>query len=200
MTGREYRGMTADQRLADRRERLLSAGYVQFADPGFLFTTIERLCASARISNRAFYECFPGRDELMRAVYERCVEETMAAVTRAVGAAPPTLDARIEAGLREYITFVTRDMRRARIMNLEVRRAGDVVTRSRQRTVAAFAGLIEKAVEDFPESLPEDPHLVILGVIGAVQELLIEWVLATKPPPIERLIRAAVHIFRKSFS
>ena len=200
MTGREYRGMTADQRLADRRERLLSAGYVQFADPGFLFTTIERLCASARISNRAFYECFPGREELMRAVYERCVDETMAAVNRAVGSAPASLDARIEAGLREYITFVTRDVRRARIMNLEVRRAGDAVTRSRQRTVAAFARLIEKTAEDFPESLPEDPHLVVLGVIGAVQELLIEWVLATKPPPIERLIRAAVHIFRKSFS
>jgi AcrR family transcriptional regulator len=192
--------MTAAQRLADRRERLLTAGYSQFADAGFPVTTIERLCATARISNRAFYECFPGRDELMRAVYERCVDETMTAVTRAVGAAPADLGARIEAGIREYITFVTRDARRARIMNLEVRRAGDAVTVSRQRTVTAFARLIENSVAEFPESVPADPHLVVLGIIGAIQELLIDWVLAPKPPPVERLIRASVHIFQKSFA
>jgi AcrR family transcriptional regulator len=178
----------------------MTAGYKQFADAGFPVTTIERLCATARISNRAFYECFPGRDELMRAIYERCVEETMTAVTRAIGDAPADLDARIEAGIREYVTFVTRDVRRARIMNLEVRRAGDAVTVARQRTVAAFARLIEKSARDFPESVPADPHLVVLGIIGAVQELLIEWVLTPKPPPTDRLIRAAVHIFRKSFS
>ena len=76
MAGRDYRGMSAEERLADRRERLILAAYTLFANPGFHATTIERLCATARISNRAFYECFSGREALMRAVYDRCVEET----------------------------------------------------------------------------------------------------------------------------
>jgi len=79
---RGYRGMTPEQRLADRRERLLLAAYTQFADPGFSDTTIERLCTSARISNRAFYECFSGREDLMRAVYERCMDDATSAVSR----------------------------------------------------------------------------------------------------------------------
>lgn len=197
---RGYRGMTPEQRLADRRERLLSAAYTQFADPGFCDTTIERLCTSARISNRAFYECFSGREDLLRAVYERCVEETAAAVSRAIHAAPYSLDARIEAAIRAYVTFVMADRRRARIMNLEVRRAGDTVHYVRQQKVAALAQMIEKSLAGFPGGLPENSHLVVVGVIGAVQELLLDRMMSAKPAPIDAVINTAVTIFRKSFA
>ncbi|MGW4640063.1 TetR/AcrR family transcriptional regulator [Sphaerisporangium sp. NPDC004334] len=198
-TGRDYRGMTAEQRLADRRERLLTAAYTLFAGAGFTATTIERLCASARISNRAFYECFTGREDLMRAVYDRCVEETILAVSKAIGEAPPDPDSRICAGIREYITFVTRDLRRARIMHLEVRRAGDILTAHRQRAVKGFTEIIEQSLGDLPDGLPDLTHLLALGVVGALQELLIEWVLAEERPPLDHLIETAVHIFRRSF-
>ncbi|MBB6472275.1 TetR/AcrR family transcriptional regulator [Sphaerisporangium rubeum] len=177
----------------------MNAAYTLFAGVGFTTTTIERLCASARISNRAFYECFSGREDLMRAVYERCVDETMLAVSRAVGDAPPDPDSRIEAGIQEYITFVTRDVRRARIMHLEVRRAGEILSVHRQRAVAGFTDLIEDALTNLPASLPSHRHLLALGMVGAIQELLIEWVLAERQPPLEHLVETAVHIFRRSF-
>jgi Transcriptional regulator len=197
---RGYRGMTPEQRLADRRERLLSAAYTQFADPGFSDTTIERLCTSARISNRAFYECFSGREDLMRAVYERCVEDTTAAVSRAIHAAPDSPEARVEAAIRAYVTFVMADRRRARIMNLEVHRAGDAVDYVRQQKVSALAQLIEKALTGFPGGAPENAHLVAVGVIGAVQELLLDRMMSAKPAPIDAVIDTAVNICRKSFT
>lgn len=197
---RGYRGMTPEQRLADRRERLLSAAYTQFADPGFSATTIERLCTTARISNRAFYECFSGRDDLMRAVYARCVDETTAAVARAIQAAPDSVDARIEAAVREYVTFVMSDRRRARIMNLEVRRAGDTVHSFRQQKVSALAQMIEKSLAGFPGGLPENSHLLVVGVIGAIQELLLDRMTSAKPAPTDAVVRTAVTIFRRSFT
>lgn len=192
--------MTAEQRLADRRERLLSAGFILFADAGFPTTTIERLCSMARISNRSFYECFPsGRDELMRAVYDRCVAETITAVTEAVRSRPAAgLASRVETGIRAYIDFVTRDRRRARIMHLEARRAGDALIESRRRAVRTFTRLIEEYLSPLRPAASPDLHLLALGVLGAVQELLIEWVLSPQPPPIDRLTGTAVHIFRRS--
>lgn len=198
-TGRDYRGMTAEQRLADRRERLLTAAYTLFAGAGFTATTIERLCAAARISNRAFYECFTGREDLMRAVYDRCVEETLLSVGKAIENAPPDPDSRIQAAIREYITFVTRDARRARIMHLEVRRAGDILTAHRQRAVTDFTQMIEEVLSDLPGGLPGRTHLLALGIVGAIQELLIEWVLASTPPPLDHLIETVVHLCRRSF-
>ncbi|MEV7005980.1 TetR/AcrR family transcriptional regulator [Streptosporangium sp. NPDC051022] len=191
--------MSAEERLAERRERLISAAYTLYSDPGFPETTIEKLCAAARISNRAFYECFSGRNELMQALHERCVQETLAAVAKAVEQAPDTLLGRVEAGIAGYITFVTEDRRRARIMHLEVRRAGDCLTASRQQAVRAFTKIIEASVFDLPETIEANRHLLALGMIGAIQELLIEWVLAEDPPPVDSLVSTAVHIFYRSF-
>lgn len=199
MAGRDYRGMSAAERLADRRERLISAAYTLFAQPGFHATTIERLCATARISNRAFYECFSSREDLMRAVYERCIEETLASVSEAIDTAPSTLDDRIVAGIAEYIRFVTKDVRRARLMHLEVRRAGNVLSGARQQAVASFTKVIESSARG--TRVPAlDLHLLALGLIGAITELLIEWVMSEPSPPTEQLIDTAVYIFRRTFS
>jgi AcrR family transcriptional regulator len=200
MSGRSYRGMSAKERLAERRERLVAAGYTLYANRGFPDTTIERLCAAARISNRAFYECFSGRDELMRVVYDRCVQESLLVVSKSVEQAPNTLLGRIEAGVAAYIGFVTDDPRRARILHLEVRRAGDCLTTSRQEAVAGFIQIIETNLLQPPATAGADPHLLVLGMIGALQELLIEWVLADVPPPVDHLIGAAVHIYSRSLA
>ncbi|MEU5861034.1 MULTISPECIES: TetR/AcrR family transcriptional regulator [unclassified Nonomuraea] len=192
--------MSAEQRLADRRERLMTAAYTLYAKPGFAATTIERLCSEARISNRAFYECFGGREELLQALHERCVEESLAVVAKALQEAPSTLDGRVKAGIRAYIEFAAADWRRARIMHLEVRRSGDVLTASRQRAVDAFARLVEEASADFPQGPTLNRRLVALGVIGALQELLIEWILAEEQPGIDELVEVAVHIFIRSLS
>lgn len=200
MAGRDYRGMSAAERLADRRERLISAAYTLFAQPGFHATTIERLCATARISNRAFYECFSSREDLMRAVYERCIEETLRSVTEAIDKAPPTLDDRIVAGIAEYIRFVTKDVRRARLMHLEVRRAGNVLSGARQQAVASFTKVIESSARGATRMPPLDLHLLALGLIGALTELLIEWVVTEPSPPTEQLIEACVYIFRRTFA
>ncbi|WP_236051515.1 TetR/AcrR family transcriptional regulator [Nonomuraea cypriaca] len=176
----------------------MTAAYTLYAKPGFTATTIERLCSEARISNRAFYECFGGREELLQALHERCVDESLAVVAKAVEEAPAALDEKVKAGIRAYIEFATADWRRARIMHVEVRRSGDVLTLSRQRAVHAFARLVEDAVADFPPTVPLNRHLVALGVIGALQELLIEWLLTEDQPDIDELVDVAVHIFGRS--
>ncbi|TDD20220.1 TetR/AcrR family transcriptional regulator [Nonomuraea diastatica] len=190
--------MSAEQRLADRRERLMTAAYTLYAKPGFAATTIERLCSEARISNRAFYECFGGREELLRALHERCVEESLAFVAKALQEAPDTLAGRVEAGIRAYVEFATADWRRARIMHVEVRRSGDVLAMSRQRAVDSFARLVEEASADFQQASPLNRRLVALGVIGVLQELLIEWLLSEDQPEIDELVAVAVHIFNRS--
>ncbi|WP_343953052.1 TetR/AcrR family transcriptional regulator [Nonomuraea longicatena] len=176
----------------------MTAAYTLYAKPGFSATTIERLCSEARISNRAFYECFGGREELLQALHERCVEESLAVVAKALQEAPATLMDRIASGVRAYMEFATADWRRARIMHLEVRRSGDVLAVSRQRAVASFAQLIEDASAEFPVTVPIDRRLVALAVIGALQELLIEWLMSDHQPELDKLIEVAVHICGRS--
>ncbi|GAA3659973.1 TetR/AcrR family transcriptional regulator [Nonomuraea antimicrobica] len=176
----------------------MTAAYTLYAKPGFAATTIERLCSEARISNRAFYECFGGREDLLQALHDRCVDESLEAVAKALHEAPNSLDGRVKAGIRAYLEFTTADWRRARIMHVEVRRSGDILTLSRQRAVDAFARLVEEASADFPMAATLNRRLVALGIIGALQELLIEWLLSDEQPEIDELVAVAVHIFGRS--
>ncbi|HLU76083.1 MAG TPA: TetR/AcrR family transcriptional regulator [Nonomuraea sp.] len=178
----------------------MSAAYTLYAKPGFAVTTIERLCSEARISNRAFYECFGSQEELLQALHERCVEESLAAVSKALQDVPDTLEARVRAGVRAYVEFATADWRRARIMHVEVRRSGDVLMMSRQRAIDSFARLVEEAWADFPEPPGVNRRLVALGVIGALQELLIEWLLAKEAPDLDELVGVAVHLFLRALA
>ncbi len=69
--GRTYRGRSPEERRAERRERLLEAGLKLFGGEGYAATSIERLCAHARVTARHFYEEFPTREALLLAVFDR---------------------------------------------------------------------------------------------------------------------------------
>ncbi|ADG87632.1 TetR family transcriptional regulator [Thermobispora bispora] len=196
---REYRGMSAAERQADRRERLLTAAYTLFAGAGYHATTIEQLCAAAHISNRAFYESFSSRADLMRAVFRRCVDDTLKAINQAIDKAPPTFQDRLVAAIEGYLRFVTEDARRARLMHLEARRAADILYEVRREAVQAFTQVIERAMADLSHPLPSDRHLLALGLCGAMTELVVEWVVSDPAPPVDKLIDVTVQMFRGSF-
>ncbi|MCQ0016032.1 TetR/AcrR family transcriptional regulator [Actinomadura madurae] len=118
---RSYGGRSAEERRAERRERLLAAGLELFGTRGYAATSIERLCATASVSTRNFYEEFSGREELLttlhRGINERAAEAVSAAYAEAADAGLPT---RVERAVRAFVTATASDPRRARIAFVEV--------------------------------------------------------------------------------
>ncbi|WP_260478383.1 TetR/AcrR family transcriptional regulator [Nonomuraea sp. WAC 01424] len=186
-------GLSAEQRLADRRERLLNAAYTLFAKPGFDATTIERLCSEARISNRAFYECFGGREELLQTLYEVVVDDTLTQVAKAMEEASAPED-RFVDGIRRYIEFTMQDWRRVRIMHVEAVRAGSTGA-ARRQALRRFAEVFHEVVIKLPGNRAHDPYLYALGVHGVLHELIREMLEAERPPSTELLVGTVVHIF-----
>lgn len=83
--GRKIRGLDADQRRAQRRDQLLAAAFELFAQVGYVNTSIEQICQTAYVGNKAFYELFDSKEDcylaLMRetaARIEGLVEEELA--------------------------------------------------------------------------------------------------------------------------
>src|SRR5918999_5383455 len=88
---RTYRGLSAQERLTDRKERLLAAALERFGGQGYSATTIEMLCTDARVSTRGFYECFDGRESLLRVLYDRILGESGRRVRQALDMADGTV-------------------------------------------------------------------------------------------------------------
>ena len=66
---RLYGGMTAEQRRAERRRRLLDTALELFGTDGYPYTGIERICSHAGVTARHFYEEFGNRETLMPVSY-----------------------------------------------------------------------------------------------------------------------------------
>jgi AcrR family transcriptional regulator len=81
---RRIRGLDAEQRRAQRREQLLAAAFDLFARDGYANASIEQICQTAYVGNKAFYELFDSKEDcylaLLRQVSERIEQQVAEAM------------------------------------------------------------------------------------------------------------------------
>lgn len=173
--GRNYGGLSREQRVAQRQARLMDAALELYGTQGYAATSIERICAVANVSTRSFYEDMGSREALLIAVVNRttaqAVEGALAAL-EAVRGEP--LAERVVAGFRAYLAVTCRDVRTARVHYVEVVGVSEVVEswRRQQRKLisALIVGEAERAVAR-GETKSRRFDLFALAVIGAVNSL-----------------------------
>ncbi|MGW2512853.1 TetR family transcriptional regulator [Streptomyces scopuliridis] len=172
---------TGQARRARRRERLLSTATELFTTRGYPATSIERICVTARVSIRAFYEEFEGREALLIALHNDVARSGMeAALTVLSDPATESADTRdrITALTRAYVDAVTVDPAATRIAFIEVIGAGRAVEDHRLLWRGLWTdfliGEAARAVER-GEAVRRDYTLAMVALIGAVNELVGHW-------------------------
>lgn len=80
---RPYRGLTAEQRRAQRRSALIAAASELWREQGWAAVTMRGVCARASLTDRYFYESFADRDAVLVAVAESVRDEVMALIVAA---------------------------------------------------------------------------------------------------------------------
>ena len=155
---RSYGGRSAEERRADRRGRLLAAGLELFGTRGYSATSIEKLCATASVSTRNFYEEFSGREELLVALHSDINERASAALAAAYAEEPDPRWARIAF---VEVIGVSAGLERHRL-------------RWRSRWEDALVGMAREAVER-GEAVDRDYRLTMIALIGAVNNLVHHW-------------------------
>nr|WSZ94340.1 TetR/AcrR family transcriptional regulator [Streptomyces sp. NBC_00857] len=172
---------TVPDRRALRRERLLATATELFTARGYPATSIERICASAHVSIRAFYEEFESREALLIALHNEVARAGMEA-TLTVLSDPATESAttreRITALAHAFLDAVTTDPSATRIAFVEIVGAGRPVEEHRLLWRSLWSdfltGEAERAVER-GEAAPRDYTLAMVALIGAVNELIAHW-------------------------
>ena len=105
-----YRGVSAQERAAERRRRLLDATLSVWADPTTR-TTMTAVCGAAGLTERYFYESFRSLDEALTAVLEQVATEIEAVTLAAAEAAGPDPAVRIGAAVTAFVDLLVADLR-----------------------------------------------------------------------------------------
>jgi AcrR family transcriptional regulator len=199
-SGRVYGGKTAEERTAERREKLLDAGLELFGTIGYSATTIEALCAAASLNPRYFYEQFESREELLRAVYDRHVESVLAKVLTTIDSAPTDARERLKTGLSAFVEATLVDERAARINYFELVGVSRELEASRREVLRLYADLIaaQTQILDSTASLRgagRDLRLAAVALVGATDGLIIDWMSGERREPLEQIAATLLDIF-----
>lgn len=171
-----YGGLTAEQRRAERRARLVEAAAEIWDSHGWAAVSMRGVCTRAGLIDRYFYESFEDRDALLVAVWEQERDRVVALITLAAAGQPPDdLLAQLRAAVTAVIGHAVRKPQRALIV-LGGNAGSAALGNARCTALQTFTDLLVRLA---------GPHLVdtddrafrmttLMGVGGFV-ELLIAW-------------------------
>ncbi len=194
---RLYRGMSAAERHAQRRERLLEAGLELFGTQGYAATSIRAVSAAASLNSRYFYESFSSREDLLWHVYRRIIRESVADVIEATAGAE-SIEEQARAGLRASWKVVTDDPRKARVLALEVVGVSERLEQMRRESRHAFADILVRnamSIAGGSVTLRMDPVLTARSLMGAVVQVLADWVNGDVDAPVEEIVEHFTRMF-----
>ena len=196
-TSRVYGGVSAEDRRAERRAKLVEAGLDLVSRDGWTGVTVRGVCSEAGLTERYFYESFGDRDALLLAVFDRVAAEAAAGVVAAFEAAPHDAHEKSRATIGAFIEMLTDDPRRARAMLVES--MGTPALRERRATaVREFAALMSARGREFygDEAVSEqDAELTALALVGGLAEIVIAWLEGRIDVSRERLIEHTAQLF-----
>jgi len=178
---RNFRGLSLEQRQAERRERLIAAGLQVYGTQGFFSVTVRDVCAEAKLTERYFYESFKNSEQLFKAIYMQLIEQqqqvVMAAVMQAAG---QPHDQMIRAGLTVFLRSLQDDPRMARILFVDA----VLVSELHGTTILEAVSRFDRMIQGFMLLMLPNAHrqgvqlsLVSTGLNGYVTHIVIRWVM-----------------------
>jgi AcrR family transcriptional regulator len=191
---RRYRGATAAERAAERRERLLAAGLECFGSRGVDGTRVKDVCRAAGLTDRYFYESFADTRALFVAVFDRVTDELFAAVGEAVLAVEPRAEPQLRAAIGTFLHALDDDPRRARVVFSEAAVAGAEAERHMRATLRRFAALVAATARaHLPAAVGDDlVDLVGLSLVGTLERVVVDWQEGHLDAPLDEVVDRVV--------
>jgi AcrR family transcriptional regulator len=171
---RAYGGVSAGERVAARRERLLDAGLELFGTRGYSATGVKDVCREAGLTDRYFYESFANGESLFLAVFDRLTDELFGAVAAAAGEAGDDAERQLRSAISAFVDALVADSRKSRVLFMEAAAAGPDVAAHMRSTLRRFAALVAAtARRHLPAETPdEDVQLVALSLVGLLERAI----------------------------
>lgn len=171
-------GVPGDERVRDRRARLVATALDLFGTDGDAATSVRAVCRGADLNPRYFYESFADRDELLGAVYDQVATDLAERLVTALAAAGEDPTARTRAGIETVLRSITEDGRRARVLFTEGR-ANPILAARRGAALQALVDEVSAAGRDQigPGTPPRSPRFDVAATMfgGAMEELARGW-------------------------
>ncbi|WP_102143969.1 TetR/AcrR family transcriptional regulator [Mycobacterium hubeiense] len=174
---RDYGGISAADRRAERRRKLLAAGRKIWGESGVADVTVRGVCTAAGLIPRYFYEHFPNRDALLFAVADDVRDELLEALVAAGIGDPGTLRDKLRSALKAFLDLIAADPHVHRIATGDVSSVPGLA-KHRAQILDMITDLIIQYAPDVIGDVAGDPtelRRAARFMVGGVNQIIEHW-------------------------
>lgn len=194
---RSYGGRTAEQRVAERRRRLVDATAAVLAAQGEAHITMTQVCQAAGLTERYFYESFAHLDVALLATLDSVCEEIMAIALTTSEETRDTPHLRVHAVMRAFVDWVVAHPDKAKVA--VIHSSGNPQLRARRHElIELFAALVsDQAPELYGDQAwpPERTRVHGLVYVAGFAELVASWLSGDVTLSPDELVETAESLF-----
>ena len=173
---RDYGGISADDRRAERRRKLLAAGRKIWGESGVAEVTVRGVCGTAGLIPRYFYEQFPNREALLFAVSDDVRDQLLDALVVAGVGNPGSLTDKLRSALQAFLDILAADPQIHRIATGDVSSVAGLA----QHRTGILELIIDSIVDHTPQVMDAPPQPTELRrgaqfIVGGVNQIIEAW-------------------------
>ena len=199
---RSHKGVDADARRKERRQRLVEAGLETLGTKGLHTTTVRDVCGQAGLSERYFYESFSGLGELFDTIYQAQHQDLLGRLMAVLVSSRGQHQSALEGGkaaLVVWFSFLKEDPRRARIMLIDAMGGNEGSARGAKAAARDYVGAIEAFMDLLYPGLPAQQlssRLLSAALLGACIHTAKEWIWSDFEAPMESVVGHLSMVFQ----
>ena len=172
------------------RQRILAAAEEVFAEKGYHGAVVDDIVRAADMSKGGFYFHFPNKQGIFLALMEALTPRLISTVERAIAQETDPI-AKVDAALHTVLDTFSRHRRLSKILLIEAVGLGHGFEEKLMEVRAQFAGIIQKYLDQAVEEgaiTPIDTRTTSFAWLGAINEIVIRWVVTGDPAKLEDII------------
>jgi AcrR family transcriptional regulator len=181
------------------RERILDAALDIFSNKGYHDTRLDEIVQESRTSKGSIYFHFPNKEKLFLALVDQFADLLEKRVTEAISKEAEGMG-RVQAALESVLNTFGKYRRPAKLLLVQAVGLGNVFEKKRLEINERFARLIQTYLEEaiaLGEIEPVDVEVIAHGWMGAIYNVVIQWVYTNDPKP-DRIMSALLPMLVRS--
>ena len=185
-------GDSSSVETGDTRERILVAALDVLAQRGYSAAGIQEIIDRSSTSKGSFYFHFPSKEKMVMGLVDQMSEKLVKKVQGSIQHQPTPLH-RLAAGTNILLATFSRQRKVAQVLLLNIIGHGRAMDKKFLPVRERFSGLIQQEIEAAVaqgQIEPLDTALATQVWVGALNEVIVRWLLTGQPNPLVKVAPA----------
>lgn len=168
----------------EKHERILKAAVKVFAKYGFHNSKISQIAEEAGVADGTIYLYFRNKDDILISLFEEKMEDAIADFNAVMSGVSDPID-KLKTFIRHYVEFMEKQRALAEVISVELRQSNKFMKEYVPVKFGEFLNLVSMIIREGKDAKvfrPDvHPGIVKRAIFGALDEMVLYWVLTPKP-------------------